>query len=68
MGRDSKQAARDVRFLKVMQHYSDQPIAYLSLKGRWLERAGFAVGDLVRVCVRHKRLVITAVESKPWEK
>lgn len=44
MGGDSKRAARDVRFLKVMQHYSDQPIAYLLLKGRWLERAGFAVG------------------------
>lgn len=68
MGGDSKRTARDVRFLKVMQHYSDQPVAYLSLKGRWLERAGFAAGDLVRVCVQHKRLVITAVESKLWEK
>lgn len=41
-----------------------KPMACLPLKGRWLERAGFVIGERVRVCVRHKRLVITVVEGE----
>lgn len=62
---DSKQAAVDVRTMKVVRYFSVKPMACLPLKGRWLERAGFVTGNQVRVCVQHKRLVITVVEAEP---
>jgi hypothetical protein len=41
------------------------PMPYLRLQGRWLERAGFAVGSHVRVSVESRRLVIEVVEDAP---
>jgi Toxin SymE, type I toxin-antitoxin system len=37
---------------------SPAPMPFLRLHGRWLERAGFAVGTNVRVEVQSGRLVI----------
>jgi hypothetical protein len=39
-------------------------IAYLRLRGRWLEDAGFPPGTLVRVEVSQRRLVVEAVEPE----
>jgi hypothetical protein len=39
---------------------SDVP--YLRLRGRWLERAGFAIGRNVRVDVNEGRLIIETVD------
>jgi hypothetical protein len=41
------------------------PMPYLRLQGRWLERAGFAVGSHVRVSVASRRLVIEVIEDAP---
>jgi hypothetical protein len=35
---------------------------FVRLGGRWLERAGFAIGTAVRVEVRRGRLVIEAID------
>ncbi len=64
MGKDSEQDVQGVRFLKVVRFFSVRPMACLPLKGRWLEWAGFVIGERVQVCVRHKHLVITVVESE----
>ena len=37
-------------------------VPYLRLSGRWLERAGFAIGRSVRVEVNEGRLLIEQVE------
>ena len=39
-------------------------IAYLRLRGRWLEDAGFAPGTPVRVEVSERRLVVEAIEPE----
>jgi hypothetical protein len=41
------------------------PMPYLRLQGRWLDRAGFAVGSHVRVSVESRRLVIEVIEEPP---
>jgi hypothetical protein len=38
---------------------------YLHLQGRWLERAGFAIGANVRVQVTPRRLVVEVAEGDP---
>nr|WP_081738162.1 SymE family type I addiction module toxin [Photorhabdus khanii] len=43
------------------RYYSQHPS--LHLKGNWLEEAGFATGQPVRVCVEHGLLVIWLVEN-----
>ena len=40
------------------------PKPHLRLSGRWLDRAGFAVGKAVRVQVERGRLVIEVIESE----
>lgn len=40
------------------------PKPHLRLTGRWLARAGFAVGTAVRVQVEHGRLVLEAIEPE----
>lgn len=37
---------------------------HLRLTGRWLDRAGFAVGKAVRVQVERGRLVLEVIESE----
>lgn len=37
----------------------------LRVQGRWLDRAGFAIGTKVRVLVAPKRLIIEVVEEIP---
>jgi hypothetical protein len=37
----------------------------LHLQGRWLERAGFAIGANVRVQVSPRRLIVEVVERDP---
>ena len=39
----------------------------LRLQGRWLDRAGFAIGSKVRVDVSHGRLVIEALAELPQQ-
>ena len=39
---------------------SDVP--YLRMRGRWLERAGFAIGQRVKVDVDQRRLIIEPVD------
>jgi hypothetical protein len=36
---------------------------FVRLSGRWLDRAGFAIGTAVRVQVSRGRLVLEAIES-----
>ena len=52
-----------LRWSPVSQRNSP-PIPYLRLRGRWLERAGFAVGSTVRVSVEPRRLVIEVIEKE----
>jgi hypothetical protein len=58
---------KDVEFkdrkLKIIKSFSTNPTAGLLLKGRWLEQAGFAIGDRVRVQIQNKRLVVTVLEQ-----
>jgi hypothetical protein len=37
-------------------------VPYLRMRGRWLERAGFAIGKSVKVDVSEGRLIIEPVE------
>ena len=41
------------------------PMPSLSLQGRWLERAGFAIGASVRVRVTPRRLIVEVIEPDP---
>ena len=41
------------------------PVPFLRLQGRWLDRAGFAVGADVRVQVEPGRLVVEVIEPQP---
>jgi len=43
------------------------PLPYLRLRGRWLERAGFAVGAKIRVRVEPHRLILEIIEEEPPE-
>ena len=40
------------------------PMPFLRLQGRWLDRAGFAVGSDVRVQVERGRLVLEVIEPQ----
>ncbi len=40
-----------------------RPVPFLRMRGDWLERAGFGVGEQVRVQVARGRLVIEPVRS-----
>jgi hypothetical protein len=40
------------------------PMPFLRLQGRWLARAGFAVGTHVRVQVERRRLVLEVIEPQ----
>jgi hypothetical protein len=48
--------------------YRDQPwrplppMPFLRLQGRWLDRAGFAIGSDVRVQVEYGRLVLEVID------
>ncbi len=53
----------DFRKMTVVRHFSGKPTACLSLKGRWLEIAGFQIGTEVKVIVRHGCLVVLAQKS-----
>ncbi|MFL8004372.1 SymE family type I addiction module toxin [Xanthomonas vasicola] len=37
---------------------SQQPVPALRLRGRWLEKLGFAIGSKLRITVRDRELVI----------
>jgi len=50
--------------LKPRKH-PPKPLSFLRLKGRWLGRAGFAIGGKVRVEVSEGRLVIEALPQFP---
>jgi hypothetical protein len=39
------------------------PMPSLSVQGRWLERAGFAIGARVHVRVTRRRLIVEVIES-----
>lgn len=43
---------------------SPPPMPFLRLQGRWLDRAGFAIGASVRVLVTPRRLVLEVIESE----
>ncbi len=65
------------RKLKVYYHHPDrhdqpphrtprsllEPMPYLRLRGRWMEEAGFQVGDRVHVEVQRGRLIVTTEEE-----
>ena len=40
-----------------------RPVPFLRMRGDWLERAGFGVGEKVRVQVKRGRLVIEPVRG-----
>lgn len=54
-------ANREVRELKVygQSGYKYQDIPTIMLKGKWLEEAGFDIGQPISVKVEHKVLTIT---------
>lgn len=54
---------KESRSLKVVQHFSNKPVAHLPLKGVWLEEAGFKIGTRVNVVVRKGCLVILPAEA-----
>lgn len=37
-------------------------VPYLRLRGRWLERAGFAIGGKVKIDVSERRLIIEPLD------
>lgn len=41
------------------------PMPFLRLQGRWLDQAGFAIGNSVRVEVAAGRLVLEVIEVAP---
>jgi hypothetical protein len=43
----------------------ESPCPFLRLQGRWLARAGFAIGSAVHVDVAPGRLVIELIKDKP---
>lgn len=47
------------------QRTEPAPMPCLHLQGRWLERAGFAIGANVRVQVTPRRLVVEVAERDP---
>lgn len=56
----------DLRHARLISEERPQPgltarpyVPFLRLRGRWLERAGFRVGDDVAIAVEPGRLVIT---------
>lgn len=51
-----------VRKLKVRRSFSVDVFPAVLLSGRWLERAGFRIGQTVEVMVRKGRLVIRIAE------
>lgn len=54
---------RDFRpYKRLLQGAEPAPMPSLHLQGRWLERAGFAIGANVRVQVTPRRLVVELVE------
>ena len=54
------------RSLKIVRWFSGKQLPHLSLKGRWLERAGFTIGMRVEVLVKDQCLIV--LPSKPPEK
>lgn len=66
------------RKLKVYYHHPDrpsrpphrqhlpvpEPMPYLRLCGRWMEQAGFQIGDRVHVAVERGRLIVTTEEDR----
>ena len=58
-------ASRDSKRFKIGCTGNGHPrsdVPYLRLRGRWLERAGFAIGRSVRVEVNDGRLIIEPVD------
>ena len=54
---------RDFRpYKRLLQGSGPAPMPSLHLQGRWLERAGFAIGANVRVQVTPRRLVVELAE------
>jgi hypothetical protein len=56
------------RHLKIVKSFSSNPTAFLPLKGRWLERAGFNIGMRVQIVVRKQCLIVlpdNTVDSGP---
>ncbi|MFA7243318.1 MAG: SymE family type I addiction module toxin [Sulfuricellaceae bacterium] len=53
------------RILKVVRSNPAKHLPHLSLKGRWLERAGFTVGMRVKVFVMNQCLIV--LPSEPLE-
>ena len=45
--------------------YNDIEVPFIRLRGRWLERAGFEIGDDLQVEVQDQRLVITKRAENP---
>lgn len=44
------------------------PMPYVRMRGKWLARAGFAIGSAIRVSVAPGRLVLEVVNIKPPSK
>jgi hypothetical protein len=44
--------------------YSHTDVPFIRLRGRWLEQAGFEIGDKVKVEVEAGRLVITQTPAE----
>ena len=57
---------------KLKVHYSSQGENYthvptIMLKGKWLEKAGFKIGDYVEVECEGDRITLTKTEPPEWK-
>jgi len=55
-----------VRHLTVAEGFGRAWVPWLRIQGKWLERAGFEIGDKVRVEVGVRRLVIEVEQKFEW--
>ncbi|MFX1766186.1 SymE family type I addiction module toxin [Paraburkholderia sp. A1RI-2L] len=54
-----RQAEADCRRINARTRTEPSLCPWIKLSGRWLELAGFAAGQFVRIAVEHGRLFIT---------
>ncbi|WP_461482613.1 SymE family type I addiction module toxin [Porticoccus sp.] len=59
------QQSRDYRPKHLSPYAANPSVPWIQLKGKWLEKAGFAIDTLIKVRVMNGCLVLTAQAQKP---
>lgn len=60
--RDARVLSRQFKIGCTGNGHPRSDVPYLRMRGRWLERAGFAIGQRVKVDVDQRRLIIEPVD------